>query len=122
MRILKVLAVSLPLSLALTSAAFAGYDGWVAGGMGIYSATSMSAAEAKDMATLKCSAAEGVACSGAFALSAGSAVVSASCAKGDMSGYVVGQTMSAVEKLIEASAFTMDDCAMMDAMMDDAAM
>ena len=122
MRILKVLAVSLPLSIALTGAAFAGYDGWVAGGMGIYSATSMSAAEAKDMATLKCSAAEGVACSGAFALSAGSAVVSASCAKGDMSGYVVGQSESAVGKLIESSAFSINDCTMMDAMMDAAAM
>ena len=109
------LAVVSAAALLMSSApAFADYDGWVAGGMGVYSATSGMASEAKDMAMLKCAAAEGVQCSGAFALTAGSAVMTAHCVSGDMSGYVVGQTESAVKKLIESSAFGIKDCAMME--------
>ena len=109
----KTAMITLSFLVAGTGAAFADYDAWIAGGMGVYSATSMSAMEAKEMATAKCSEAEGVECSGAFALTAGSAVVSASCAMGDMSGYVVGQSEMAVEKMIEASDFTAEDCSMM---------
>lgn len=107
---MKMTALSPALLVVLSGPTLAAYDGWIAGGLAVYGVTAATAAAAKQQAISVCSEAEGAPCGGAFALDAGSPVASARCQSGNLSGYVVGETRQAVERMIVRSSFTMSEC------------